>query len=353
MKKLGSFGLILLMGLSIFALKIGFVYVGPVSDAGWSYAHDQGRQYLEKIFPGIETMYFEAVPEGAESVARIRQLAADGCDIVFTTSFGYMDPTLEVAKDFPDTIFMHCSGFKRAENVGTYFGRIYQADFLVGMVAGAMTKTNIIGYVAPHPIPEVVRGINAFTLGVRKVNPYAVVKVVWVNAWFDPATEKEAALSLIEAGADVVAHGQDSPAVNQTAQEHGVWSIGYNNDMSAFAPESHLTAAIWNWGPLYEKIVKSVIDGTWKSEDLWPGLEMGVVDIAPIHSAVPRPIRAFVETYKKRIALGQYKIFEGPIKDQNGEVRIPEGVVPSDEELLSMYWFVEGVEGTLPESPVE
>ncbi|MCD6254009.1 MAG: BMP family ABC transporter substrate-binding protein [Thermotogae bacterium] len=349
-KRAGLLVAVLLMIRVIFALKVGFVYVGPVGDAGWTYAHDRGRQYLEKVLPTVETAYFESVPEGVEAAVKLRQLAASGFELIYATSYGYMDSVIEVAKEFPNTVFMHCSGFKRAENVGTYFGRIYQADFLVGIVAGAMTESNLIGYVAPHPIPEVVRGINAFTLGARLVNPKARVKVVWVNAWFDPATEKEAALSLIEAGCDVIAHGQDSPAANQAAQEKGVWSIGYNTDMSKFAPHSHLTAAIWNWGPLYVEITKSFIDGTWKSEDLWPGFEKGVVDIAPLHPVVPKSVVKLVETYKYLFQKGEYKVFKGPLYDNKGNLRVKEGEVMSDHEIWDMYWFVRGVEGTLPKS---
>ncbi len=327
--------------------KAGFIYIGPVGDAGWTYAHDMGRRYLEKRL-GIQTIYLESVPEGAESISSMENLIALGCKVIYATSFGYMDPVLEVAKKHPDIVFEHCSGYKRAKNVGTYFGRIYQADFLAGIIAGAMSKKGEIGYVAPIPIPEVVRGINAFTLGARVSNPKAKVRVVWVNKWYDPATEKEAALSLIESGCDFIAHGQDSPASNQAAEEHGLYSIGYNSDMRKFAPKSFLTAPIWNWGPLYVKMTKDVIDGTWKSKDLWPGLKEDVVKLAPISDKVPDKVKLKVIYYETKIKNGEYKIFKGPIRDQKGDIKVKEGEELTDKELLEMFWFVEGVEGKIP-----
>ncbi len=328
--------------------KAGFIYIGPVGDAGWTYAHDQGRKYLEKKL-GIETIYLESVPEGAESITSMENLIALGCKVIYATSFGYMDAVQEIAKKYPNIVFEHCSGYKRAKNVGTYFGRIYQADFLAGIIAGAMSKSGKIGYVAPIPIPEVVRGVNAFTLGARVSNPNATVKVVWVNKWYDPATEKEAALSLIESGCDFIAHGQDSPAANQAAEEHGLYSIGYNSDMKKFAPKSFLTAPIWNWGPLYVEMTKSVMDGTWKSEDLWPGLEKGVVKLAPISDKVPNEVKLKVIYYQKEIEKGNYKVFQGPIRDQKGNIRVKQGQTLTDKELLEMFWFVEGVIGTIPD----
>lgn len=329
------------------AFKAGFIYIGPVGDAGWTYAHDQGRKYLEKKL-NIETIYLESVPEGAEAITSMENLIALGCKVIYATSFGYMDPVQEIAKKHPDIVFEHCSGYKRAKNVGTYFGRIYQADFLAGIIAGAMSKSGKIGYVAPVPIPEVVRGVNAFTLGARISNKDATVKVVWVNNWYDPATEKEAALSLIESGCDFIAHGQDSPAANQAAEEHGLYSIGYNSDMRKFAPKSFLTAPIWNWGPLYVEMTKAVMDGTWKSEDLWPGLEKGIVKLAPISDKVPDSVKLKVIYYEDQIKKGAYKVFQGPIKDQKGNIKVKKGETLTDKELLEMFWFVEGVLGTIP-----
>ncbi len=326
-------------------MKVGFVYVSPIGDAGWSYAHDLGRQAIEEM-EGVTTSYVEAVPEGPDSERVIQNMARKNFDIIFATSFGYMDPMLKVAKQFPDSVFMHCSGFKTAENMGNYFGRMYQARYLSGMVAGAMTKSNTLGYVAAFPIPEVIRGINAFTLGAQAVNPEAQVRVVWTKTWYDPATEKEAAKSLLDVGADVIAQHQDSPGPQEAAQEKGVYSIGYNSDMSAFAPKAHLTAPIWNWGPYYTSVVKSVQEGTWKSDAVWLGIETGIVDLAPFGPMVPQEVQDMVNAKKAEIVKGEASVFTGPIKDQDGNVKIEEGVSADDQSLLGMTWFVEGVIGT-------
>ena len=238
-------------------IKVGFVYVGPVGDLGWTYAHDQGRLALEEALPNVETGYQENVPENPADAERvIRQFAQDGYDVIFTTSFGYMDPTINVAKDFPDTTFIHISGFKTADNVGTGFGKIEEPRFVSGQLAGAMTESNQIGYVAAFPIPEVIRGINAFTLGVREVNPEATVRVVWTNTWFDPAKERAAAEALLDGGADVIAQHQDTAGPQQAAEDRGLYGVGYNADMAPLAPEAVLTSAIWNWGPYYIDIVE-------------------------------------------------------------------------------------------------
>ncbi len=326
-------------------LKIGFVYVSPANEAGWSYSHDQARQALAKL-PGVTTFYTESVPEGADSERVILQMARKGYDIIFTTSFGYMDATLKVAKQFPKITFLHCSGFKTADNVSNYFGRMYQARYLTGMVAGSMSKKNVIGYVGAFPIPEVIRGINAFTLGVRAVNPKAEVRVVWTKTWYDPATEKEAAKSLLDVGADVIAQHQDSPGPQEAAQERGAYSIGYNTDMTPFAPKAHLVAAIWNWTPFYLDVVNKVRAGTWKSGSYWPGLESGIVGLSPYGPMVPKEVRDTVEARKAAIIKGEYTVFAGPVKDQSGKVRIEAGKKPEDKDLLGMNWFVEGVVGT-------
>ena len=326
-------------------LKVGFVYVSPANEAGWSYAHDQGRMAVAKL-PGVTTYYTESVPEGADSERVILQMARKGYDIIFTTSFGYMDATLKVAKQFPKITFLHCSGFKTAPNVSDYFGRMYQARYLTGMVAGAMTKSNIIGYAAAFPIPEVIRGINAFTLGVRAVNPKAEVRVVWTKTWYDPATEKEAAKSLLDVGADIIAQHQDSPGPQEAAQERGVFSVGYNTDMSAFAPKAHLVAAVWNWAPFYVDVVNKVRAGTWKSGSYWLGLETGNVGISSYGPMVPKDVRDRVDASKNDIISGKLVVFAGPVKDQSGKVRFEAGKKPADKELLNMNWFVEGVIGT-------
>lgn len=326
-------------------LNVGFIYVSPVGDAGWSYAHDLGRKALDEM-PGVKTSYVEAVAEGPDSERVMLNMARKNYDIIFATSFGYMDPMLKVAKQFPKTIFMHCSGFKMADNMGNYFGRMYQARYLSGMVAGGMTKSKTIGYVAAFPIPEVIRGINAFTLGVQAVNPEATVRVVWTKTWYDPATEKEAAKSLLDVGADVIAQHQDSPGPQEAAQEKGVYSIGYNSDMTAFAPKAHLTAPIWNWAPFYKSVIEQVRKGTWKAESVWPGMDTGIVDLAPFGEMVPQALRDRVMAAKADIIAGKNKIFVGPVKDQKGEVKIADGVMAPDKDLLGMTWFVQGVVGT-------
>lgn len=326
-------------------MKVGFVYVSPIGDAGYSYAHDVGRQAVEAM-DGVTTSYVESVPEGPDSERVILNMARKGYDAIFATSFGYMDPMLKVAKQFPKVAFLHCSGFKQSENMGNYFGRMYQARYLSGIVAGKMTKSNIIGYAAAFPIPEVIRGINAFALGAQSVNPDAEVRVVWTKTWYDPATEKEAAKSLLDVGADIIAQHQDSPGPQEAAEEKGVYSIGYNSDMSTFAPKAHLTAPVWNWGPYYTKVVDEVRKGTWKAEAAWPGLAEGIVDLAPFGPMVPQEVKDLVDGVKAEIASGKKKVFVGPIKDQKGAVKIADGVTVPDGDLLGMTWFIEGVVGT-------
>lgn len=333
-------------------LKVAFVYVGPVGDAGWTLAHDNGRKFLEKNLPNVETTYLENVPEAPADAERVfTELAQKGYQVIFGTSFGYMDPMLKVAAKFPNVIFLHCSGYKTAPNMGTYFGKIEEPRYLSGLVAGKMTKSNVIGYVAAHPIPEVIRGINAFTLGVRVSNPNAKVKVVWTNTWYDPAKEKDAAKSLLDVGADVIAQHQDTPGPQQAAEERGAFGVGYNTDMSAFAPKAHLTAPIWNWGVYYVDVVKRIQAGQWKTEQYWGGMKDGVVDLAPIASFVPAEVRNQVEALKADFKSGSkdvFWVFRGPLKDQTGAVKVPEGKSMTADEILNMDWFVEGVEGTIP-----
>ena len=311
-------------------LKAAFVYVSAIGDHGWSYAHDLGRKYLEEKL-GVETAYTENVA-GPDIERVIRGYAQKGYDMIFTTSFEYMDPTIEVAKDFPKIVFEHCSGFKTAANAGNYFGKIEQGRYLTGLVAGKMTKSNVLGYVAAHPIPEVIRGINMFTKGVREVNPKAVVKVVWSGSWYDPAKEKEAALSLINAGADVIAQHQDSPAAQEAAQDKKVYSVGYNQDMSHFAPDAHLTAPIWHWEVYYTEVVNQVKAGTWKAGAWWKGMESGVVDIAPFGKMVPKEVADMVMKRRQEIIDGKFNPWEGI----------------SDKDFLETNRFIEGVEGELP-----
>lgn len=333
-------------------VKVGFVYVGPTGDHGWTYSHDEARKYvIEQLGEDkVKTSFVESVSEGADSERVIRNLAAKGHDLIFTTSFGYMNPTLKVAKRFPKVKFEHATGYKQSKNVGTYMARAYQARYLTGLVAGKMTKTNTIGYVGSFPIPEVIRGINAFTKGVREVNPKANVKVLWVSSWYDPAKEREAAETLILQNADVLTQHTDSAAVIQTAEAKGKYAIGYHSDMSAFGANAHLTSAVHNWGPIYLAKTKAVLEGNWKKEDIWYGIKEGVTDITPFNAAVPEDVKKMVEAKKADIKAGKIRVFDGPIKDQSGKVRVGAEESLDDAALKGFNWYVEGVEGKLPKS---
>ncbi len=330
-------------------LKVGFVYVSPIGDAGWTYQHDQGRKALEKALGDkVVTKFVESVPEGADAERVIREFASSGHKLIFTTSFGYMNPTLKVAPQFPNVIFMHATGYKQAKNVGIYNARFYEGRYLTGVVAGKMTKTNVAGYVAAFPIPEVLQGINAFMRGMRSVNPKAELKVIWVNSWFDPGREREATLTLISQGADVVTHHTDSTAVVQAAEEKGVWSVGYHSDMSKYGPKTQLTATTHHWGNFYVKMAQEVIAGTWKPTNVWGGIKEGMISLAPINAAVPQEVKAQVAKIEKDIAAGKFHPFAGPVKDQDGNVRVPAGKRMSDDEMQKMDFYVEGVQGKLP-----
>jgi basic membrane protein A and related proteins len=327
--------------------KAGFVYVGPIGDHGYSYQHDQGRLALEKE-PGVTTTYVENVPEGADAERVIRQLATSGNDIIFTTSFGFMNPTLKVAKNFPNVKFEHATGYKRAANVSTYSARFYEGRVILGTIAGMMTKSNVVGYIGSFPIPEVIRGIDAFTLALRKVNPKAVVKVVWVNSWFDPGKEGDAAKALIDQGADIITQHTDSPAPLQVAESRGVYAFGQASDMRAFAPKAQLTAIVDNWNNYYIERVKAVADGTWESTDSWYGLKQGMVEMAPYGDAVPADVRAAADAVKQSIIDGTFHPFQGPIYNQQGDLVVKAGEVLSDKDLLGLSWYVQGVEGSIP-----
>ncbi|TFE23537.1 BMP family ABC transporter substrate-binding protein [Cohnella luojiensis] len=327
--------------------KVAFVYIGVPGDGGWTYQHDIGRIEMEKEF-GIKSTVVENVPEGPDAERVFEDLAKDN-DIIIGTSFGYMDSMVAVAERHPDKIFLHNTGYKTAKNLGTYMGREYQSGYLVGMVAGKMTKNNKIGYVAAFPIPEVVYTINAFTLGAQSVNPDIEVSVVWSNTWFDPTVERQAAVSLLDKGVDVLAAYQDSPASIQAAAEKNVWGIGNDSDMSRFAPETYLTNPVWDWGPYYIDTVKKYMDGTWKSEAYWGHMSTGITDIAPFGKNVPQDVKDLVEAKKKEIIDGTFEVFTGPITDASGKVHGEAGKPLSDEEVLSTNWFVKGVSGTIPQ----
>ena len=328
--------------------KVAFVYIGIPGDLGWTFEHDRGRLgAVEALGDKIETSFAENVPEGPDATRVIRQFAQKGYDMIWTTSFGYMDPTLEVAEEFPDVIFEHCSGYKSADNMGNYFGRIYQARYLSGMVAGSATETNVIGYVGAFPIPEVVRGINAFTLGVLKSNPDAVVKVVWTNTWYDPVVEREAAVALLDAGADVIAQHQDTTEPQKAAQERGVWSVGYHSDMAKFVGDSVLVSAMWEFSGYYTEQIEAAMNGTWKSQAYWGGLNDGVVKLSDFSPLVPQDVKDAVMAEKGKIESGEWDVFNGPVYNQAGELVVEEGSAPSDGDLLGMSWFVKGVEGSV------
>jgi basic membrane protein A len=326
-------------------LKVGFVYVGPVGDHGWTYSHDQGRKMLEaELGDKVKTSYVESVKEGPDAERVIRQLADEGNKLIFTTSFGFMDPTIKVAKRYPDVKFEHATGFKMADNVSIYNARFYEGRAVIGTIAGHMSKTGTAGYIASFPIPEVVMGINAFTLAAQKVNPDFKTKVVWVNSWYDPPKEGDAAKALMDQGCDIITQHTDSPAALQAAEQRGVYAFGQASDMSKFAPKAHLTAILDIWGPYYVKRAKAVLDGTWKSESSWAGFKEGEVAMAPYNEAMPANVVDAAENVRKGIIDGSLHPFTGPIKDQKGEMKYADGAKATDEELLKMDWYVEGVQ---------
>jgi basic membrane protein A len=329
--------------------KVAFMYVGPVGDAGWTYAHDLGRKYLAKQLPNVETTYVESVPEGADAERVLADLAEKGNKVIFATSFGYMDPVIKVAARYPNVVFMHCSGYKTAKNVGTYMDRDYEGRYLGGIAGAKYVKNNLVGYVAAYPIPEVIRCINAFTLGAQSINPKIKVKVVWTNTWYDPAAEKAAALSLINAGAGLITMNQDTPAAMQAAEEKGLFAISNDSDMRAMAPKAIITGQIADWGPYYVKVVKSVMNKSWKSGEYLGGLKTGTVGLSPYGSFVSDDVKKLVEQKKAVLMKDDYAVFTGPIKDQSGNTRVKAGEKMTDKEMfLEFNWFVQGVEGTIP-----
>ena len=325
-------------------MTVGFIYPSKVGDAGWTYAHDVARKRLDDE-PGIATLFMENVHPGGHAERAMTNLIEKGCAIIVVTSFDFEEDTARVAKKFPNTIFLQCAGHKTTANVSAFFGRMYQARYLTGMVAGSMTRTNIVGYVAAMPIPEVIRGINAFALGARSVNPKVQIRVAWTREWYDPVGEKEAAKSLIGMGADIIAQHQDSPGALEAAQQRGVYSIGSNVNMARFAPGSHLVSAIWNWKPFYEDAVDTARKGMWKSASVWLGMETGAVDISPFGSMVPQDVRSVILNKREDIINNRFQIFAGPLTDQHGTVRVPAGVTLTDKDLQEMDWLVQGVVG--------
>ncbi|MBS0294461.1 MAG: BMP family ABC transporter substrate-binding protein [Proteobacteria bacterium] len=330
-------------------LKIGFIYVGPVGDGGWSYAHDQARKKLQAEFGDrIQTSYVESVPEGPDAERVLRDLISQGDKLIFATSFGYMDVMKKLADEFKDVKFEHATGYKTSENLRTYDSRTYEGAYLSGIVAGAMTKTGTLGVVGSVPIPEVLRNLNSFTLGAQSVNPKIKTKVVWVNEWFSPPKETEAATSLINGGADVLFQNTDSPAVLKTAQEKGKRAFGWDSDMTAYGPKAHLASAIINWAPYYTKATKDVLDGTWTTGQSWWGVKEGAIDLVSIAEDVPAEIKAKVDAAKAGLKDGSFTIWKGPIMDNTGKTVLEQGTVADDKFLTAINFYVKGVEGQVP-----
>jgi len=347
-------GAVLALGLSTAAyaedkLKVGFIYVGPTGDFGWTYQHDQGRQAIEKAFgDAVETTYVESVPEGADAERVLTQMALSGTKLIYTTSFGYMDATQSVAAKFPDVRFEHATGYKQADNVATYSARFYEGRAVIGTIAGRMTQTNKVGYIASFPIPEVIRGINSAYIHAKKVNPDVEFKVVWVYTWFDPAKEADAATAMIEQGVDVIMQHTDSPAAMTIAEEKGIYAFGQASNMSKFGPTAQLTAIIDNWNPYYVARTKAVIDGTWTSGNTWDGMKEGMVVLAPFSDKIPADVQAEAQALADSIAAGTYHPFTGPLNKQDGSVWLADGEVADDGTLAGMGFYVEGIEGDIP-----
>lgn len=330
-------------------LKIGFVHVSPIGDAGWTYQHDLGRKAIEEKFGDkIQVKYIESVPEGAEAERVIRDLASSGNKLIFGTSFGFMNPMVKVAKAFPDTHFEHATGYKTEANMGNYNARFYEGRYLAGIVAGSMTKSNTLGYVAAFPIPEVVMGINAYIRGAQSVNPKAEVKVVWINSWFDPGREREAAVALMDQGADILTHHTDSTAVVAAAEEKGKYAIAYHSDMSKYGAKAHLTAVTHHWEQFYIDQVQQALDKTWKPSSLWGGVKEGMIGLSVLNAAVPKEVADKVEQAKADMIAGKLHPFAGPVLDQDGKERVAAGGNITDEDLSKMDYYVQGVQGKLP-----
>lgn len=330
--------------------KVGFVYVGPVGDGGWTYEHDQGRKAVVEAFgDDVETVYVESVPEGPDAERVMTQMALEGADLIFTTSFGYMDQTINVAKKFPNVKFEHATGYKTADNVSVYSARFYEGRAVQGHIAGKMTETNTIGYIASFPIPEVIRGINSAYLHAKKVNPDVDFKIIWVYTWFDPAKEADAANALIEQGADVILQHTDSTAPQAAAQAAGnVISFGQASDMSEYGPFPRVSSIIDNWAPYYVDRTKAVMDGTWSSVSTWDGISTGMVGIGEISDHVPADVKAEALEMVEKLGSGDYHAFTGPINKQDGSVWLADGETADDGTLAGMNFYVEGLVGDVP-----
>lgn len=334
-------------------LKVAFAYVGPVGDGGWTYAHDQARKKVQEEFGDkIETSYVEKVPEGADAERVMRDMVAQGNKLIFGTTFGYMEPMLKVAADTPDVKFEHATGYKTAPNLQTYDSRTYEGAYMAGVIAGSMTKSNVLGVVGSVPIPEVVRNINSFTLGAQSVNPKVKTKVVWVGDWFNPPKETEAATALINGGADILMQNTDSSAVLQTAEKMGKRGFGWDSDMSAYGPKAHLGSAVINWEPYYKSRIQAMLDGTWKSqpEKIWWGVKEGAIDFVSVASDVPDAAKKKLDEVKAGLKDGSLVIWKGPIVDNSGKEVLAKDKVADDNFLGGINFYVKGVEGKVPGS---
>jgi basic membrane protein A len=330
-------------------LKVAFAYVGPVGDGGWSFAHDTARKKVQEEYGDkIVTTFVESVPEGADAERVLRDLASQGNKLIFGTTFGYMDAIQKIAPDYKDVKFEHATGYKTAETVRTYDSRTYEGAYLAGVIAGGMTKSNTLGIVGSVPIPEVIRNINSFTLGAQSVNPKITTKVVWVNEWFSPPKETEAATSLINGGADILFQNTDSPAVLKTAEEKGARAFGWDSDMTAYGPKAHLGSSIINWQPYYSKAIKDVLEGTWTTGSSWWGVKEGAIDLVSIADDVPAELKTKVEEVKAGLKAGTFQIWKGPIATNDGKEILAAGAQADDAFLAGINFYVKGVEGKVP-----
>ena len=337
---------------SVFAdtTKVAFIYVGPTGDHGWNYQHDDGRKQVEAHFgTDVEVTYIESVPEGPDAERVITQLANKGNDIIFTTSFGYMNPTIKVAKLFPNVKFEHATGYMRRDNVSTYSARFYEGRHIIGKIAGKMTKSNVIGYIASFPIPEVIRGINASYLAAKAVNPDIKMKIIWVYTWYDPGKESDAANALIDQGVDIIMQHTDSASAMLVAEEKGIYAFGQASDMSMFGPNAQLTAIIDDWGPYYIQRIQDLRDGTWESTDTFDGVKEGMVEFAPLSDKLPADVRAITKQAIDDLRAGTINPFTGPINRQDGSEWVKAGEIAPLGDLLGMNFYVEGIEGSVPQ----
>jgi len=332
-------------------LKVCFMYNVPVGQSGWAYQHELARKELVAAMGDkISTKFIESVPDGPDSERVLRNFVQEGCQLIFSPSFNFMEPTLKVARTAPKVIFLNGTGYKTTPNVGVYNARYEEGRYIEGVIAGAMSKSDVIGYVAAFPIPEVLQGVNAFTLGLRSVKPQAQVKLIWVNSWYDPGKERDAANALIKLGADVLAYHTSGIATVNTGEEKGVYTLGYYSDVSKFGPKTNLTSIMQTWGPYYIKVVEDVLAGRWKTDNVLGGFKEGMISMAPLNPVIPVSVKERAAALEQDIATGKLNVFAGPIVDQDGKERVAVGQVMSAADAVQMNYFVRGVDGLLPKS---